>query len=217
MLENQIQQESQPLAEQLVTPIDSHKPLKTSEQVAELLGIQPRTVRKIATEVKQAWYWLDDSQFKSLGKYTQFAVEQMLALQNFRNSGGIFSEWKLQIEMLNFVTTSPPTVSAQPLAPNPTSIVLSDNDQFYNLIQQELEKQKTAEPLTAQTLQLVEAELIDHQQEFSESEKQQREARRREIAQKAIQDAIADESDYQKIYLSARNQLRRKSQEIAAS
>jgi hypothetical protein len=223
MSEDLIQQQFDALADLLIPDAVSHAngkdgKLYTSEEIAQNFGAADRTIRKWMSEVRQAWDWLPETDFKSRGKFTQFSFDQISELQAFRAEGGSYQEWRDNIQSFKIQADSltqevQAKTESLALIPNPTSIVLSDShDDFYSLIQQELETQKSAENLTLETLQLVEAELVETNQEFSESEKAQRESRRREIAQKAIKDALQDEKDYQAAYIATRNQLRKKTQ-----
>ncbi|NET58822.1 MAG: hypothetical protein F6K47_22535 [Symploca sp. SIO2E6] len=53
----------------------------TIKQIAQELGLSKRSAYKYAKDVVEVWYWLDESEFRSDGIYTEFALQEMVNLK----------------------------------------------------------------------------------------------------------------------------------------
>ena len=57
----------------------------TIKQIAQELGLSKRSAYKYAKDVVEVWYWLSESEFRSEGIYTQFALDEMLKLKDMKS------------------------------------------------------------------------------------------------------------------------------------
>ena len=57
----------------------------TIKQIAQELGLSKRSAYKYAKDVVEVWYWLSESEFRSEGIYTQFALDEMLKLKEMKS------------------------------------------------------------------------------------------------------------------------------------
>ncbi|NEP57796.1 MAG: hypothetical protein F6K31_12360 [Symploca sp. SIO2G7] len=57
----------------------------TIKQIAQELGLSKRSAYKYVKDVIEVWYWLSESEFRSEGIYTQFALSEMLKLKAMKS------------------------------------------------------------------------------------------------------------------------------------
>jgi hypothetical protein len=53
------------------------------DEVAQILGIARRTAFKYASEILEVWDWLDESDFRKTGIYTEFALTELKSRKSF--------------------------------------------------------------------------------------------------------------------------------------
>ena len=57
----------------------------TIKELAQQLKVAKRTAYKYVKDVIEVWYWLSESEFRSEGIYTQFALDEMLKLKEMKS------------------------------------------------------------------------------------------------------------------------------------
>ena len=57
----------------------------TIKELAQQLKVAKRTAYKYVKDVIEVWYWLSESEFRSEGIYTQFALNEMLKLKEMKS------------------------------------------------------------------------------------------------------------------------------------
>lgn len=57
----------------------------TIKELAQQLKVAKRTAYKYVKDVIEVWYWLSESEFRSEGIYTQFALDEMLKLKAMKS------------------------------------------------------------------------------------------------------------------------------------
>ncbi|NER95047.1 MAG: hypothetical protein F6J86_14625 [Symploca sp. SIO1B1] len=57
----------------------------TIKELAQQLKVAKRTAYKYVKDVIETWYWLSESEFRSEGIYTQFALSEMLKLKEMKS------------------------------------------------------------------------------------------------------------------------------------
>ena len=57
----------------------------TIKELAQQLKVAKRTAYKYVKDVIETWYWLSESEFRSEGIYTQFALDEMLKLKEMKS------------------------------------------------------------------------------------------------------------------------------------
>ncbi|MBE9124744.1 MULTISPECIES: hypothetical protein [unclassified Coleofasciculus] len=203
----------------------SSENLYTTPELASIFGASTRTVRQWAAEVRSAWNWFDYSAFKRLGKHTEFVRQQIADLKDFRDAGGVYSEWKANISKLRpaeALASKPSSLEEVDLDPeegldpeeqspslrgglinsSPSPMSRPDFDwlSLYDETKAEFEDQENLDKALLEEVEQVEAELEEQFEAVELKDLQNRQIRRRRVARMAVMHSTEDFRDYKQIY-----------------
>jgi hypothetical protein len=167
-----------------------------------------RTVRDLVAKVREAYYWLDEVEFKRGDNFTQFCFEQIKAM---KDSGLTQKQWILEVQK-----QKPTEKSSQNLLQKPLDGELMDDLQLPSsaivpiagidrLTQTRQEFQTNTENL-GEKLANIQQRLAEHQQQKSANDesfdlglKSRRAALLAKVAEAAIEDKLTAEQLYDAI------------------
>ena len=180
------------------------------DEVAEILGIARRTAFKYASEVIEVWHWLDESEFRKTGIYTEFALTELKTRKSFArlddyrqavheaNRDRIQQPIEAEIEddlgldcgiLARYEKKPQEDQQSSQIAPyfNP-----SDYQSRYTSSEQRLKNQQQKEIGFANELLTKFADFAEDDAAWKQSEAQNSEARQREMAIAGMSEALGD-------------------------
>lgn len=143
----------------------------TAHEIAERLGLSVRSVYDYANKLIEIWSWVQETEFRHRGRYTQKALEEMVRLKEARNA----NEYAASVTQVtgNYtpkggslarveVTVSTNTLAAKPL-PNISAINIESVDT--SAIRDRTQKMRELDAKLSETLTQLVSKKVDNKLE----------------------------------------------------
>jgi hypothetical protein len=180
------------------------------DEVAQILGIARRTAFKYASEVLEVWHWLDESEFRKTGIYTEFALTELKTRKTFAR----LDDYRQAVHEANRDRIQQPIEAEieddlgldcgilaryekKPQQEQQSSQLVSyfnptDYQSRYTSSEQRLKNQQQKEVSFANELLTKFADFAEDDAAWKQSEAQNTEARQREMAIAGMSEALGD-------------------------